>query len=536
MLDAEFVLDPSAERSFEEIMALPDSAWTETENQSVRMPFWDSDYWSGTQGGVLWLRLEIPPAEGLNRLWLELLPNTGLDGKAAQYDGKQWTWIEPIGKDSTREFHQPARYLTFILDTGLGEKTVFLRLTTDQVFGFSIRATRVEGLLWQITKSQFFLGVVIGMVILAICYNLSIGLRAREPVYLRYSFFVFCNLLYLVYMAGLFRMLYPDSGSGAVVANFTSTLTVIASYQFARSFLNIAEQLPRIDKVLKALIGAFAVLLAFIPFTGHLYGYLISISIGIIGPVFLLYVAILSFREGHPLAKYFLIAWTTFLISAGAWGWMWLGLVEPEEELITFFYLGTLIEVVLLSVALGFRFSILKNQAEALGADKSRYKTLSRTDELTGVLNRRGFTRAVRWVFGSDRSVDLVWLALDVDQFKQFNDTHGHLAGDRLLQKLGETLIAFSRSDDVAGRIGGEEFALLLVGCPLEKAELYTTRLLHRFADISVEGAHGQSASTTLSIGATQVRPGEDVESVWARADELLYEAKKQGRNRVVFG
>lgn len=250
----------------------------------------------------------------------------------------------------------------------------------------------------------------------------------------------------------------------------------------------------------------------------------------------LLLVAIRSFRRGHPLAKYFLVAWFAYLISAGAWGWMWLGLVEPEEELIIFFYVGTLIEVVLLSVALGFRFSILKTQAESLGADKIRYKTLSRTDELTGVLNRRGFAKAVRWVFGKDRTESLVWLALDIDYFKQFNDTHGHPAGDKILQKLGETLIASSRNEDVAGRVGGEEFAVLLVGCPIDKAQLFATRLLQQFAEISVEGANGKRAKTTLSIGATAVKPSEDVESVWERADELLYEAKKQGRNQVVFG
>jgi diguanylate cyclase (GGDEF)-like protein len=534
-LEAEYLLDRQGALSFESMRAVPDSAWNRMHDQSIQFPFWDSDYWSSMRGGVMWLRLEIPQSTTLNRLWLELLPNTGLNGKAIQFIDNQWQRLDAVGQNSGSEFYQPARYLTFILDTAVEEKTVYLRLTSDQVFGFSIRATPVEGLLWQTSKSQFLLGVVIGMVILAICYNLAIGLRARERLYITYSFFVFCNLLYLLYMAGLFRLLYPGMGSGAYVANFTSTLAVVASYLFVREFLDTRTQLPRIDTLFKILIGIFSGLVVLIPFVRDLYGYLISISVGIIAPILVLVVAVISLRKGHPLAKYFLVAWITYLISAGLWGWMWLGVVEPEEKLISFYYMGTLIEVALLSVVLGFRFSILKNQAESLGADKSRYKMLSRTDELTGVLNRRGFLKAVGRIFEHGYPGSLVWLALDVDNFKNFNDTFGHMAGDKLLQKFGEILNACSRNDDVVGRLGGEEFALLLVGCPVNKAEIFTSRLLEQFAQISVAGPDGQPASTTLSIGATEVRPGDDIESVWGRADDLLYQSKDQGRNRAIF-
>lgn len=535
-LKAEYLLDRQGTLSFESMRAVPGSAWSQMHDQTIQFPFWNSDYWSSMRGGVMWLRLEIPQSTTLNRLWLELLPNTGLNGKAIQFIDNQWQWVDAVGQNPESEFYQPARYLTFILDTAVEEKTIYLRLTSDQIFGFSIRATPAEGLLWQMSKTQFSLGVVIGMVILAICYNLAIGLRARERIYITYGFFVFCNLLYLLYMAGLFRLLYPGMGSGAYVANFTSTLAVVASYLFVREFLDTRTQLPRTDTLLKILIAIFSGLMVLIPFVPDLFGYLISISVGIIAPVLVLIVAIISLRKGNPLAKYFLVAWITYLISAGFWGWMWLGLVEPEERLVSFFYMGTLIEVALLSVVLGFRFSILKNQAESLGADKSRYKTLSRTDELTGVLNRRGFLKAVGLVFEQGYAGSLVWLALDVDKFKNFNDTYGHVAGDKLLQKLGETLNACSRNDDVAGRLGGEEFGLLLVGCPVDKAEIFTSRLLEQFAQISVTGPDGQQASTTLSIGATEVKPGDDIESAWSRADGLLYQAKGKGRNQAVFG
>ncbi|WP_394171327.1 diguanylate cyclase domain-containing protein [Saccharospirillum alexandrii] len=535
-IEAEFLLDREGALTFEQLRRVPDSDWNEMRQARVGEPFWKSDYWIGLQGGVIWLRLEVPRTSPFDRLWVELLPNTGLNGEAFQFKQNQWQQVEAVGGPQSEGFQQPARFLTFLLDTAVEERTAYLRLTTDQVFQFSIKATPLEGLLWKSVKTLFYFGTVIGMFILAFCYNLAIGVRARERIYLTYCLFVFGNLLYLLDMAGLIRLIYPAIGTGSYLANFTSTMTVIISWVFVRELLNVRTQLPRIDRVLVGLIVVFSVLLLLIPFLPNFYGYLVAISIGIFGPPLIMVVVVLSLRMGHPLARYFFVAWTFYIISAGFWGWMWLGLVQPSEWLIFFFYAGALIEVALLSMVLGLRFSSLKEQAEALGADKIRYKTLSLTDELTGVLNRRGFLKATNQIFENRPPGTLIWLGMDIDHFKRFNDSHGHVAGDALLQKFGETLNEFSRSDDVVGRLGGEEFGLLLVGCPMDKLESFTSRLLEMFAKITVVSGNGETVSTTLSIGATLVKEGDTIESVWQRADEMLYQSKHQGRNQMVFG
>lgn len=535
-IEAEFLLDREGALTFEQLRRVPDSDWNEMRQARVGEPFWKSDYWIGLQGGVIWLRLEVPRTSPFDRLWVELLPNTGLNGEAFQFKQNQWQQVEAVGGPQSEGFQQPARFLTFLLDTAVEERTAYLRLTTDQVFQFSIKATPLEGLLWKSVKTLFYFGTVIGMFILAFCYNLAIGVRARERIYLTYCLFVFGNLLYLLDMAGLIRLIYPAIGTGSYLANFTSTMTVIISWVFVRELLNVRTQLPRIDRVLVGLIVVFSVLLLLIPFLPNFYGYLVAISIGIFGPPLIMVVVVLSLRMGHPLARYFFVAWTFYIISAGFWGWMWLGLVQPSEWLIFFFYAGALIEVALLSMVLGLRFSSLKEQAEALGADKIRYKTLSLTDELTGVLNRRGFLKATNQIFENRPPGTLIWLGMDIDHFKRFNDSHGHVAGDALLQKFGETLNEFSRSGDVVGRLGGEEFGLLLVGCPMDKLESFTSRLLEMFAKITVVSGNGETVSTTLSIGATLVKEGDTIESVWQRADEMLYQSKHQGRNQMVFG
>ncbi|MDX1695442.1 MAG: 7TM-DISM domain-containing protein, partial [Ketobacteraceae bacterium] len=172
-LDVAYLLDADGTLSLSDVSTTPREKWTTAPNQSVSLQFWEPEYWSGMQGAALWLRLEIPQQTTLNRLWLELLPNTGIEGRAAQFQGGKWQWIYPVGKDPDSSFYQPARYLTFILDTSVPEKTLYVRLTTQQVFEFSVRATPAEGLLWQLLESQFLCGTVIGMLFLAMLYNLA---------------------------------------------------------------------------------------------------------------------------------------------------------------------------------------------------------------------------------------------------------------------------------------------------------------------------------------------------------------------------
>ncbi|HVS99900.1 MAG TPA: GGDEF domain-containing protein [Solirubrobacterales bacterium] len=143
------------------------------------------------------------------------------------------------------------------------------------------------------------------------------------------------------------------------------------------------------------------------------------------------------------------------------------------------------------------------------------------TDQLTGLLNRAGFIDAARWVRGlADRGGLAVSLAMiDLDEFKQVNDLHGHAAGDKLLAELGEAWRAELRESEVLGRFGGDEFALLLAGTDREDAEQVLRRL--------------RSASTVdWSVGVVAWRRGESFDRAMARADEELYRAKRRAREQ----
>jgi diguanylate cyclase (GGDEF)-like protein/PAS domain S-box-containing protein len=160
---------------------------------------------------------------------------------------------------------------------------------------------------------------------------------------------------------------------------------------------------------------------------------------------------------------------------------------------------------------------------------------LAHTDSLTGLLNRRGFGRALareaRRLARYHRPFTLAYL--DVDNFKQINDTWGHSAGDEALRRVAAVLAESTRDIDVITRLGGDEFAMLLPETDPEAARTAMTRLRQRLLRVGTD----DSWTVTFSVGAlTCLEPPPSVEDLMAQADGLMYTAKTMGKNTVVYG
>ena len=162
---------------------------------------------------------------------------------------------------------------------------------------------------------------------------------------------------------------------------------------------------------------------------------------------------------------------------------------------------------------------------------------LSQRDPLTGLSNQRHFravlTREIEIVARSGNSALL--LMLDIDHFKQVNDTHGHLAGDRVLQAVGRCITACVRPQDTVARYGGEEFAIVMPDCQAAYGEAVAERVRQSIAALSIPVTPLLTLQITASVGGAfapvWVRSTADL---WIeRADTQLYLAKAQGRNRV---
>ncbi len=169
-----------------------------------------------------------------------------------------------------------------------------------------------------------------------------------------------------------------------------------------------------------------------------------------------------------------------------------------------------------------------------LSAANERLAQLAMTDTLTGCANRRHFLeRANELIALADRHHLPVSLAVvDLDDFKRINDTWGHPCGDAVLAMVGRVFAQHVRSTDMVGRIGGEEFALLMPHTTGQGARLLSDRLRVAIAAGAIE-VDGGVIRVTASLGIAEMRAGEDYDSLYARADAALYAAKEAGRNRV---
>jgi diguanylate cyclase (GGDEF)-like protein len=156
-------------------------------------------------------------------------------------------------------------------------------------------------------------------------------------------------------------------------------------------------------------------------------------------------------------------------------------------------------------------------------------------DPLTGIANRRfvEISLAARLEELRRYGFPFAILFTDVDNFKQINDTYGHSVGDRVLRMISATLAHSLRSFDVIGRWGGEEFVTLLVN--IEAADMFTlSDRLRRLVEKSMLTLeNGDTIEVTVSIGATVARTGDSTDTLVERADKLMFESKRRGRNLV---
>ena len=203
--------------------------------------------------------------------------------------------------------------------------------------------------------------------------------------------------------------------------------------------------------------------------------------------------------------------------------------VAPYQRRIRYAAMGSFALLVL--VALLFAGPILR-----LLGDFRRVATQASTDSLTGLANRRMFDEelALEWRRADRVGNSLALVLLDLDDFKLVNDAHGHQAGDAVLRAVGAILGRGVRQVDLAGRYGGEEFALILPETDLAGAQRLAERLRKELENAATEIPSGDTLTTTASFGVAVKDELRTAEELVAAADEALYAAKRAGKNRVV--
>jgi len=177
----------------------------------------------------------------------------------------------------------------------------------------------------------------------------------------------------------------------------------------------------------------------------------------------------------------------------------------------------------------------LKSEIESRKILEKELLTITRIDTLTGVLNRGAFFSAAEkeWDKQARKSKALSFAILDIDHFKTINDQFGHPAGDDVLIQITQSCINSLRSFDIFGRIGGEEFALIISETEINETKDILERLRLNIENTNVE-YDGKIISCTISIGLhTAIPPNENLNQMYKKADLALYQAKNSGRNKI---
>lgn len=223
-------------------------------------------------------------------------------------------------------------------------------------------------------------------------------------------------------------------------------------------------------------------------------------------------------------------------------------LAECEEELrkITDMEsMGRLVSTLLTSTAavrnsteiLRSELTATRDEMQSLRDQLGSLQNEAVTDPLTGLRNRRGFSRSLEELCAGnpDALTTCSVMIADIDHFKRVNDTYGHLFGDQVIRTAAQALKSVLKGRDIVARFGGEEFIMLLPNTPQHGAFALAEQLRNTFAKGRIRRANSNEFidSVTISIGVAVPAPGETIEQAIERADKALYQAKEEGRNCV---
>jgi diguanylate cyclase (GGDEF)-like protein len=315
--------------------------------------------------------------------------------------------------------------------------------------------------------------------------------------------------------------------------NVPAALSGAAASLFVREIADLKRFSPRVYEIFGWLAIAFTVLAfanaaTFVGLGGVVAAIGNLIFVG--AAIFTLAVVFLAWRGGSRAAGWFLVAWGLLEAFTIATAIRLLMTDAQDSEGLLYYGLPLSMVAAAVLVALGVA-DRLREQRLALTEAERR----AQTDPLTGVLNRRSIIERLEAACSRARArgLPIALLFIDLDHFKEINDTHGHAAGDACLRAIINPIQAELRQSDVVGRYGGEEFVVILSSADAAAARPIAERILERVADVQVEG-FGKPIRVTCSIGVA----ASDTLGVWgehliASADAAVYAAKRSGRNRV---
>ena len=406
-----------------------------------------------------------------------------------------------------------------------------------------------------ILKHDTLYALYFGAIIALILYNFFIFIFSRNIAYLYYILYAIPFLSWQMRMNGIFPFQSFNSTEAYYLYGLLTPFFIASIIFFTREVLDTKKLFPKIDKVI-LFFGFLYLLLTFTSIWDVHKS--IVITTGLIPFVlpFLLVIGFKSYFSGNKTALFYIVAQIIFLTTSIMFSMTTNGHLENTLFTRHGLVIGSLIEIILFSLALAYKIKELQSEkiaiinesntklnrrvrerTQELENSKEELKILASQDFMTKLYNRRCFFKMSEELLSTAKSKKepLSIILFDIDKFKDVNDTYGHAIGDKVIVLFASLLKKFSE-DNIAARIGGEEFVLLLPNILKKEAIEIANNIRKTVEKQLITVDDNQYLSYTVSAGVYSVDLKNDIElhNALHCADANLYKAKDQGRNRVV--
>jgi diguanylate cyclase (GGDEF)-like protein len=432
-------------------------------------------------------------------------------------------WIQHITGDRTPFATRAVAHRDFLFPLHLAaraEHTYYLRFASQGPIDINLSLVDSNGLAESLSREQLAYGMYFGCVLMLLVWSGLVFVAVRDQAFFAYFAYVSTFGVYMTVNTGFaFQYFWPDSPRWAnSCLIMLLSLALVTALQFSTTILRSMDYTPRLNRVARGLQILALLGIALVPFLEYAVlvkqvALLIFVSV-----IFMIALGIFSLLAGSRPARYYVIAWGAFLAGSVIFLMKNFGMVPHTFISQHSWQVGALVEMILLSMTLSSRMNELKHQ--------------SRTDPITLLGNRRLFDDRlpVEFMQAQSEGKPLSLLMLDIDNFKAYNDRHGHALGDEAIKLVGTALRRHARKPVLACRYGGDEFCVILPGAGAETAAMIAERVR-----ANVQAARGDDLSITVSVGYAAMLANEfpSHDKLFDAADAALYSAKEAGRNRV---
>ena len=398
--------------------------------------------------------------------------------------------------------------------------TVIMRFQSQGAVNIGLRIGAYDSYFEDMNHRAMVDGAYYGGIITLALYNLILFISIRERTYLLYIAYISCFGLLMSILSGLsFQYLWPNSPAFANRSLLSSLgAGLIFALTFSRRICSLKSYFPRLDLFARGVtwVAAGALIVTqFVPYASAAAPWsLFTLSCCVLMLIF----GTLCTWRGDVASRYFMLGWSAVMFAIIFYFLKDFGLLPHTPLSDNALLIGALLDMTLMSIALGARYT----EAQRVGY----------ADSLSSLGNRRQFNERVPIEFKAAAKTHqpLSLILIDIDHFKQVNDTWGHAEGDEVLRSVGKILGANTRKPNFACRYGGEEFSIILSDTTLSEAGAVAERLRAiientRINEISVTASFGVACTDMPSI--------DSVEELIRAADQAMYAAKSAGRNCV---